>query len=140
MLVKNPRLPGMRFLDWAHNKSGRAKPSSPGQALPGQGETNFSDKLTMSESFPGLISSGSSGENSATLEEVVETFTHKLNNAVATILGKAQLAKMGVLKGKINDLEGKLLPALESIEAAVAKIAEAVEILQTLPGLKKDPS
>lgn len=92
----------------------------------------------MSESFPGLFSSNSSEEKEKTLEGVVGNFTHKLNNATATILGKAQLAKLAVMKGKIQDPEGKLLPALESIEAAVARITEATEILHTLPGLKKE--
>lgn len=92
----------------------------------------------MDESFPGLFSSGSAEEASESTDEIVGQFTHKLNNATATILGKAQLAKMAVLKGKIQDPEGKLLPALESIEAAVAKISETIEILQSLPGLKKE--
>ena len=92
----------------------------------------------MDESFPGLFSSGSAEENSETLDEIVGDFTHKLNNATATILGKAQLAKLAVMQGKIQDPEGKLLPALESIEAAVARISEATEILQNLPGLKKE--
>lgn len=92
----------------------------------------------MGESFPGLFDAGSSEEKEETLEGVVGSFTHKLNNATATILGKAQLAKMAVMKGKIQDPEGKLLPALESIEAAVARISEAIEILQNLPGLKKE--
>lgn len=92
----------------------------------------------MDESFPGLFSSGSGDEASEKAGEIVGQFTHKLNNATATILGKAQLAKMAVVKGKIQDPGGKLLPALESIEAAVGKITEAIEILQNLPGLKKE--
>lgn len=92
----------------------------------------------MDESFPGLFSSGSADETSESTGEIIGQFTHKLNNATATILGKAQLAKMAVRQGKIQDSGGKLLPALESIEAAVAKISEAIEILQSLPGLKKE--
>ncbi len=92
----------------------------------------------MDESFPGLFSTGSGQETSENPEEIVGQFTHKLNNATATILGKAQLAKLAVTQGKIKDSEGKLLAALESIEATVAKIGEALEILQTLPGLKKE--
>lgn len=73
-----------------------------------------------------------------TFEGVIGNFIHKMNNATATILGKAQLAKMSVLKGKIQDPEGKLLPALESIEASVTKICEAMEVLQLLPDAKKE--
>ncbi len=92
----------------------------------------------MDESFPGLFSSGSAEEAPEKTDEIVGQFTHKLNNATATILGKAQLAKLAVTQGKIHDPGGKLLSALESIEAAVTKISEAVEILQSLPGLKKE--
>jgi len=92
----------------------------------------------MDESFPGLFGDGSSEEGSESTDEIVGQFTHKLNNAAATILGKAQLAKLAVAQKKIQDPEGKLLPALESIEAAVAKIGEAVEILNALPGMKKE--
>ncbi|MGH8004825.1 MAG: hypothetical protein ACRECJ_08895, partial [Limisphaerales bacterium] len=104
----------------------------------GQAVSNPSDTLTMDESFPGLFSSGSGDEISESTDEIVGQFTHKLNNATATILGKAQLAKMAVMQKKIQDPGGKLLSALESIEAAVAKISEAIEILQNLPGLKKE--
>ncbi|MCI0329615.1 MAG: hypothetical protein L0196_01485 [candidate division Zixibacteria bacterium] len=92
----------------------------------------------MDESFPGLFGSGSGEEASEGADEIVGQFTHQLNNATATILGKAQLAKLAVTSGKIKDPQGKLLPALASIEAAVARIGEALEILQTLPGLKKE--
>ncbi|MCI0406307.1 MAG: hypothetical protein L0Z48_00585 [candidate division Zixibacteria bacterium] len=92
----------------------------------------------MDESFPGLFSSGSSEGASETTDEIVGQFTHQLNNATATILGKAQLARLAVAQKKIQDPEGKLVPALESIEAAVAKIGLAVEILNGLPGMKKE--
>ena len=92
----------------------------------------------MDESFPGLFSSGKAEEASESTDEIVEQFTHKLNNATATILGKAQLAKLAVTQGKIQDPGGKLRSALESIEAAVARIGEAIEMLNALPGLKKE--
>lgn len=92
----------------------------------------------MDESFPGLFSTGSGEEATERPDEIVGQFTHKLNNATATILGKAELARLAVQQGKIQDPEGKLLAALESIEAAVAKIGEALEILDAISGLKKD--
>ena len=92
----------------------------------------------MDESFPGLFGSGSEEERGERVEEIVGQFTHKLNNATATILGKAQLAKLSLTQGKIEDPGGKIRSALESIEAAVAKIGEAVEMLNALPGMKKE--
>jgi hypothetical protein len=91
----------------------------------------------MDESFPGLFGAESGDETAESTKEIVEQFSHKLNNVSATILGKAQLAKLAITQKKIQDPGGKLLSALESIEAAVAKIGEAVEILNALPGMKK---
>jgi hypothetical protein len=73
------------------------------------------------------------------VEAVLGHFTHKLNNTTATILGKAQMAKLALVSGKIQDPEGKLMPALQSIEASVAKICELVRLLEILPNLKKQP-
>jgi hypothetical protein len=92
----------------------------------------------MDESFPGLFGAGSGDETSEGTDEIVGQFTHKLNNATATILGKAQLAKLALTQGKIADPGGKLLSAFESIEAAVAKIGEAVKMLEALPGMKTE--
>jgi hypothetical protein len=71
-------------------------------------------------------------ENRRNLETVLGTFIHRVNNATATILGKAQLAKLALLKGKIADPEGKLKPALDSIEQSVSKIGEALQLLSLL--------
>ncbi|HXF49292.1 MAG TPA: hypothetical protein VNL73_07705 [Verrucomicrobiae bacterium] len=92
----------------------------------------------MDESFPGLFGTGSAEETPEKTDEIVSQFTHKLNNATATILGKAQLAKLAITQGKIADPGGKLLSAFESIEASVAKIGEAVKMLDALPGMKTE--
>lgn len=103
-----------------------------------QGCSFFSDTLTMDESFPGLFSTESKDGAAESTEEIVGQFSHKLNNITATILGKAQLAKLAVTQGKISDPGGKLVSALEAIEAAVAKIGESVAMLDALPGMKKE--
>jgi len=103
-----------------------------------QGRSIFSDTLTMDESFPGLFSTESKDGAAESTEEIVGQFSHKLNNITATILGKAQLAKLAVTQGKISDPGGKLMAALEAIEAAVARIGESVAMLDALPGMKKE--
>lgn len=77
------------------------------------------------------------GRDKRQIETVVGTFIHRVNNATATILGKAQLAKLALLKGKIADPEGKLKPALDSIEQSVAKIGEALQLLSLLTDKKE---
>jgi len=95
----------------------------------------LADTISVTEN---LSPSAKEVENLETMEAVLGHFTHQLNNASATILGKAQVAKMALLKGKIQDPEGKLMPALQSIENSVAKICELVGLLQTLTDLKKE--
>lgn len=92
----------------------------------------------MEESFPELFGAPSGEGEAERTGEIVSRFAHKLNNVTATILGKAELARLAVKQGKVQDSEGKLLAALEAIEGAVARIGEALEILQALPGLKKE--
>lgn len=105
-----------------------------------QAIASLSDILTVEESYPGFFPGDELKEEADAVANVIGDFAHKLNNATATILGKAQLAKMAVANGKVQDSEGKLLPALESIETSVAKICEALEALQKASGLTRDDS
>jgi hypothetical protein len=66
------------------------------------------------------------------LKTITATFHHYVNNATATILGRAQLIEYGISKGQIQDPSGSLLTAMQVISTGVNSISEVMEELKNL--------
>ena len=71
-----------------------------------------------------------------TLKTITATFNHYLNNAAATILGRAQLIQLGVSRGKVIDSKDKIGHAIDIIISGVGTIQAVLEELKTLNEFK----
>ncbi|NOY88583.1 MAG: HDOD domain-containing protein [FCB group bacterium] len=67
-----------------------------------------------------------------TLRTITATFNHYINNAVATILGRAQLIEYGVDRGDIVDKRNKVVPAVKIIINGVDTIQLVLDELKNL--------
>lgn len=66
------------------------------------------------------------------LKTITATFNHYMNNATATILGRAQLIEYGITKGTIQDQTGQLRSAMTIITNGVNTISSVMEELKNL--------
>lgn len=66
------------------------------------------------------------------LKTITATFNHYMNNATATILGRAQLIEYGINRGTIQDPSGQLQSAMEIITNGVNTISVVMEELKNL--------
>lgn len=66
------------------------------------------------------------------LKTITATFNHYMNNATATILGRAQLVEYAITKGQIHDPDGQLATAMQVISGGVNTISRVMEELKNL--------
>jgi len=66
------------------------------------------------------------------LKTITATFNHYMNNATATILGRAQLVDYGIQHGQIQDPTGSLQTAMQVITNGVTTISSVMEELKNL--------
>ena len=66
------------------------------------------------------------------LKTITATFNHYINNAVATILGRAQLIELGVKRGEIVDAKNQMPMAVDVIISGVNTIQLVLEELKNL--------
>lgn len=67
-----------------------------------------------------------------TLRTITATFNHYINNATATILGRAQLVELAVKNGVIPDHEGQILQTMKVIIQSVNTICLVMKELKNL--------
>jgi len=70
------------------------------------------------------------------LKTITATFNHYINNAVATILGRAQLVQVDIEKGRLVDRNGGALQSMEIIMNGVKTIRSVMEELINLSAFK----
>jgi len=70
------------------------------------------------------------------LKTITATFNHYINNAAATILGRAQLLELGVRRGEITDNKNQMSLAVDVIISGVSTIQLVLEELKNLDGFK----
>ncbi len=66
------------------------------------------------------------------LKTITATFNHYMNNATATILGRAQLIEYGIKQGQIQDPTNSLREAMQIITNGVTTISAVMEELKNL--------
>ena len=66
------------------------------------------------------------------LKTITATFNHYMNNATATILGRAQLVEYAITNGQIHDPDGQLATAMQVISGGVNTISQVMEELKNL--------
>ena len=66
------------------------------------------------------------------LKTITATFNHYMNNATATILGRAQLVEYAITNGQIHDPNGQLATAMQVISGGVNTISQVMEELKNL--------
>ena len=71
-----------------------------------------------------------------TVRTISATFNHYINNAAATILGRAQLVEVGIKSGEIHDKNGSLAMAMDVIISGVNTIGAVMEELKNLSQYK----
>jgi len=67
-----------------------------------------------------------------TLNTITATFNHYINNASATILGRAQLVEVAISKGQVKDPEGTVDMSMQVIVNGVSTIKAVMEELKNL--------
>lgn len=70
------------------------------------------------------------------LRTIVATFNHYINNASATILGRAQLIQIKLKQGDIVDLSGDIDRSMATIISGVSTVCQVLEELQDLTSFK----
>jgi len=70
------------------------------------------------------------------LKTITATFNHYINNASATILGRAQLVELKLNKGEIADPAGEVTAAMRVISDGVNTICSVIEELKELSEFK----
>lgn len=70
------------------------------------------------------------------VKTIAGTFNHYINNASATILGRAQLVELSIKKGEVIDREGSTAAAMREIIARVKTISTVMEELKKLDNYK----
>jgi len=71
-----------------------------------------------------------------TLKTITATFNHYINNAVGTILGRAQLMQIDIQKGRLVDNNGTAMQSMEVIVNGVKTIRSVMEELINLSAFK----
>ena len=66
------------------------------------------------------------------LQAIIATFSHYLNNAVATISGRTQLLDLGLRNGNIQDPSGILAKSLPVYEKSVDQILSVIDKLKKI--------
>jgi len=66
------------------------------------------------------------------LRTITATFSHYINNATATILGRAQLVEAGIESGAVKDPSGSIGMAMQVIANAVSTIGTFMEEISSL--------
>jgi putative nucleotidyltransferase with HDIG domain len=66
------------------------------------------------------------------LKIICATFSHHINNATTTILGRAQLVNLALSRGEMEDLAGKIGQSMKVIENAVDTISGVLGELKCL--------
>lgn len=67
-----------------------------------------------------------------TLKTITATFNHYINNAAATILGRAQLVEIGIDRGEYADPENNLRNSMQIIGNGVSTITSVMDELKNL--------
>jgi putative nucleotidyltransferase with HDIG domain len=70
------------------------------------------------------------------LRTIAATFNHYINNASATILGRAQLIQVKMKQGEIVDLTGDIGKSMTTIVRGVNTVCQVLEELQDLTSFK----
>lgn len=70
------------------------------------------------------------------LKTITATFNHYINNASATILGRAQLMELKIKRNEINDPNGEAARAMSTIVEGVNTITSVIAELQELTTFK----
>ena len=70
------------------------------------------------------------------LRTITATFNHYINNAAATILGRAQLIELGIKRGEVVDSLSKTSQAIEVIIGGVNTIQLVLGELKNLESFK----
>lgn len=63
------------------------------------------------------------------VQTIAATFNHYINNAVATILGRAQLVEIKLKRGEIIDLSGDIARSMQTIVGGVNTVCSVLEEL-----------
>ncbi len=71
-----------------------------------------------------------------TLKTISATFNHYINNAAATILGRAQLVQVGLKNSEITDKKGSVALAMDVIIRGVDTIGTVMDELKNLSDFK----
>jgi len=71
-----------------------------------------------------------------TLKTISATFNHYINNAAATIMGRAQLVSLGIKNGELVDKNGSASMAMDIIVDGVSTISAVMEELKNLSEYK----
>ncbi|MEW6052057.1 MAG: HDOD domain-containing protein [Candidatus Zixiibacteriota bacterium] len=66
------------------------------------------------------------------VKTITATINHYMNNATATILGRAQLVEYAIKSGQVRDVDGSLAMAMHVITGGVNTISAVMEELQNL--------
>lgn len=66
------------------------------------------------------------------LQTISATFSHYVNNATATILGRAQLVEAGVNSGAVTDPSGSIVSAMQIIINSVSTISTFIDEIKGL--------
>jgi len=66
------------------------------------------------------------------LKTITATFNHYINNASATILGRAQLVELGIQNGEVIDRKGSAAAAMREIMTRVKAISAVMGELEKL--------
>jgi putative nucleotidyltransferase with HDIG domain len=70
------------------------------------------------------------------LQAIIATFSHYLNNAAATISGRTQLIELAIKKGTVNDPAGVLAKSLPVYEKGVEQILSVIDKLKKVQVFK----
>jgi two-component system cell cycle response regulator len=66
------------------------------------------------------------------LHTILATFSHYINNATTTIMGRAQLVDLAIKKGEVKDPQGNLTSSMKVIQQGVETISIVLDELKEL--------
>ena len=91
------------------------------------------------EKFRGLTRKNEEERKKAELESlkvILATFSHYINNATTSIMGRSQLIDIAIKKGEIKDESGKIANSMKIIQQGVENITAVLNGLKKLDSFK----
>jgi HD-like signal output (HDOD) protein len=91
------------------------------------------------EKFRGLAKKNEEERKKAELESlkvILATFSHYINNATTSIMGRSQLIDIAIKKGEIKDESGKISNSMKIIQQGVENITAVLNGLKKLDSFK----